>query len=50
MSTTIRSGLDELSDPDSTGVERSEPVGRAKRRVRKRQRRFEGFDDTILAL
>src|ERR1700688_552295 len=33
MSTTIRSGLDETSDPGSAGVERSEPVGRAKRRA-----------------
>jgi putative transposase len=33
MSTTIRSGLDEPSDPGSAGAERSEPVGRAKRRA-----------------
>jgi putative transposase len=33
MSTTIRSGLDEPSDPGSAGVERSEPVGRAQRRA-----------------
>src|SRR6202051_1557046 len=33
MSTTIRSGLDETSDPGSAGAERSEPVGRAKRRA-----------------
>jgi hypothetical protein len=31
MSTTIRSGLDEPSDPGSAGVERSEPVGRVQR-------------------
>src|SRR6202162_5519089 len=33
MSTTIRSGLDEPSDPGSAGVERSEPVGGAQRRA-----------------
>jgi putative transposase len=33
MSTTIRSRLDETSDPGSAGAERSEPVGRAKRRA-----------------
>ena len=33
MSTTIRSGLDEPSDPGSAGAERSEPVGRAQRRA-----------------
>jgi putative transposase len=33
MSTTIRCGLDEPSDPGSAGAERSEPVGRAKRRA-----------------
>ena len=33
MSTTIRSGLDETSDPGSAGAERSEPVGRAQRRA-----------------
>jgi putative transposase len=33
MSTTISSRLDETSDPGSAGVERSEPVGRAKRRA-----------------
>src|SRR6202163_810792 len=33
MSTTIQSRLDETSDPRSAGVERSEPVGRAKRRA-----------------
>src|SRR5271155_910328 len=33
MSTTITGRLDETSDPGSAGVERSEPVGRAKRRA-----------------
>jgi len=33
MSTTIRSRLDETSDPGSAGAERSEPVGRAQRRA-----------------
>jgi len=33
MSSTIRSGLDESLDPGSAGVERSEPVGRVKRRA-----------------
>src|SRR6202051_4416494 len=33
MSTTISSRLDETSDPGSAGAERSEPVGRAKRRA-----------------
>jgi putative transposase len=33
MSTTIRSRLDETSDRGSAGAERSEPVGRAKRRA-----------------
>jgi putative transposase len=33
MSTTIRSGLGEPVDPGSAGAERSEPVGRAKRRA-----------------
>ena len=33
MSRTISSRLDETSDPGSAGVERSEPVGRAKRRA-----------------
>src|SRR5579872_2645599 len=33
MSTTIRSGLGEPVDPGSAGAERSEPVGRVKRRA-----------------
>src|SRR5580693_7360896 len=33
MSTTISSRLDEDQDPESAGVARSEPVGRAKRRA-----------------
>ena len=33
MSTTISSRLDDASDPGSAGAERSEPVGRAKRRA-----------------